>query len=130
MTQTPSATSSSGADVSRTRNPKAEKFESAMVTETVEDCGSNEGKYGSDCNFGEKGFDFESRDRFMLEREMILSLNVFVLQEKERNEVIEIEDFFAYAEQQQQRNFIEKYNFDTVSDNPLPGRYEWVKVEP
>lgn len=23
-----------------------------------------------------------------------------------------------------------RYNFDIVSDNPLPGRYEWVKVVP
>lgn len=71
----------------------------------------------------------------------------------------EIEDFFANAEEQQQRFFIQKYkshflvclillsfrvwsdfggvmvllcryNFDIVSDNPLPGRYEWVKVMP
>ncbi|KAG7583290.1 Cyclin-dependent kinase inhibitor [Arabidopsis suecica] len=42
----------------------------------------------------------------------------------------EIDDFFANAEQQQQRFFIQKYNFDIVSDNPLPGRYEWVKVVP
>nr|GMD22163.1 cyclin-dependent kinase inhibitor 3-like [Ipomoea batatas] len=40
----------------------------------------------------------------------------------------EIDEFFAYAEQQQQRRFIEKYNFDIVNDLPLPGRYEWVRV--
>ncbi|KAK9282434.1 hypothetical protein L1049_005351 [Liquidambar formosana] len=42
----------------------------------------------------------------------------------------EMEEFFACAEQQQQRLFTEKYNFDIVSDLPLPGRYEWVKVNP
>ncbi|KAK7255946.1 hypothetical protein RIF29_29375 [Crotalaria pallida] len=40
----------------------------------------------------------------------------------------EIEEFFAYAERQQQAMFMEKYNFDIVNDVPLPGRYEWVPV--
>ncbi|CAH2044717.1 unnamed protein product, partial [Thlaspi arvense] len=42
----------------------------------------------------------------------------------------ELEEFFAYAEQQQQRLFMEKYNFDIVNDMPLAGRYEWVQVIP
>ncbi|KAH0856123.1 hypothetical protein HID58_084384 [Brassica napus] len=42
----------------------------------------------------------------------------------------ELEEFFAYAEQQQQRLFVEKYNFDIVNDVPLTGRYEWVQVSP
>ncbi|XP_062078700.1 cyclin-dependent kinase inhibitor 3-like [Humulus lupulus] len=42
----------------------------------------------------------------------------------------EIEEFFAFAEQQQQRIFIEKYNFDIKNDKPLPGRYEWVRIFP
>ncbi|KAL3716214.1 hypothetical protein ACJRO7_007904 [Eucalyptus globulus] len=42
----------------------------------------------------------------------------------------EMEEFFAYAEQRQQRSFIEKYNFDIVKDRPLPGRFEWVQVIP
>ncbi|KAK8521743.1 hypothetical protein V6N12_066329 [Hibiscus sabdariffa] len=42
----------------------------------------------------------------------------------------EMEEFFACAEQQQQWQFIEKYNFDIVNDLPLPGRYEWVKIMP
>ncbi|KAK6141673.1 hypothetical protein DH2020_024582 [Rehmannia glutinosa] len=42
----------------------------------------------------------------------------------------EMEEFFAQAEQPQQRRFIEKYNYDIVNDVPLPGRYEWVKVMP
>ncbi|OVA01603.1 Cyclin-dependent kinase inhibitor [Macleaya cordata] len=41
----------------------------------------------------------------------------------------EMEEFFAVAEQHQQRLFIEKYNFDPVNDLPLPGRYEWVRVD-
>ncbi|XP_038703283.1 cyclin-dependent kinase inhibitor 3-like isoform X2 [Tripterygium wilfordii] len=40
----------------------------------------------------------------------------------------EVEEFFAYAEQQQKREFVEKYNFDIVNDLPLPGRYEWVQI--
>ncbi|PIM98587.1 hypothetical protein CDL12_28930 [Handroanthus impetiginosus] len=42
----------------------------------------------------------------------------------------EMEEFFAHAEQPQQRHFIEKYNFDIVNDVPLPGHYEWVRVMP
>ncbi|KAG5394640.1 hypothetical protein IGI04_024603 [Brassica rapa subsp. trilocularis] len=42
----------------------------------------------------------------------------------------ELEEFFAYAEQQQQRLFMDKYNFDIVNDVPLTGRYEWVQVSP
>ncbi|EOA13970.1 hypothetical protein CARUB_v10027095mg [Capsella rubella] len=42
----------------------------------------------------------------------------------------ELEEFFAFAEQQQQRLFVEKYNFDIVNDIPLSGRYEWVQVIP
>ncbi|GKV28713.1 hypothetical protein SLE2022_153390 [Rubroshorea leprosula] len=42
----------------------------------------------------------------------------------------EMDEFFAGAEEQQQRQFVEKYNFDPVNDKPLPGRYEWEKVDP
>ncbi|XP_058101500.1 cyclin-dependent kinase inhibitor 5-like [Magnolia sinica] len=41
----------------------------------------------------------------------------------------EMEEFFAGAEQQQQRIFTEKYNYDPVNDLPLPGRYEWVTLD-
>ncbi|KAB1200369.1 Cyclin-dependent kinase inhibitor 3 [Morella rubra] len=42
----------------------------------------------------------------------------------------EMEEFFVCAERQQQRIFIEKYNFDVVNDLPLQGRYEWVRIGP
>ncbi|GAB2282018.1 hypothetical protein Dimus_016578 [Dionaea muscipula] len=42
----------------------------------------------------------------------------------------EMEEFFADAELQQQKLFMEKYNFDIVNDSPLPGHYEWVRVDP
>ncbi|XP_072968840.1 cyclin-dependent kinase inhibitor 5-like [Typha angustifolia] len=41
----------------------------------------------------------------------------------------DIEDLFAKPEKQQQNDFKEKYNFDPVNEQPLPGRYEWVKLE-
>ncbi|XP_060180383.1 cyclin-dependent kinase inhibitor 4-like [Lycium barbarum] len=41
----------------------------------------------------------------------------------------EMDEFFTRAEEQQRRKFIEKYNFDPVKEEPLPGRYEWVKVD-
>lgn len=42
----------------------------------------------------------------------------------------EMDEFFSGAEDQQQKQFIDKYNFDPMNDKPLPGRYEWVKVDP
>ncbi|XP_054804827.1 cyclin-dependent kinase inhibitor 4-like [Prosopis cineraria] len=42
----------------------------------------------------------------------------------------EMDEFFADAEEAQQRRFVEKYNFDPVNDKPLPGRYEWEKLKP
>ncbi|CAN0897902.1 Cyclin-dependent kinase inhibitor 3 [Linum grandiflorum] len=44
--------------------------------------------------------------------------------------VQEMDDFFARAEERQQRLFIEKYNYDVVNDMPLPGRYEWIEITP
>ncbi|KAL1294844.1 cyclin-dependent kinase inhibitor 5 isoform X1 [Arachis ipaensis] len=41
----------------------------------------------------------------------------------------EMDEFFAEIEQAQQRQFMEKYNFDPVNEKPLPGRYEWEKLE-
>ncbi|CAI9774424.1 unnamed protein product [Fraxinus pennsylvanica] len=42
----------------------------------------------------------------------------------------EIDEFFDCIEQLQHRSSIEKYNFDFVKELPLPGRYEWVKLNP
>lgn len=41
-----------------------------------------------------------------------------------------MDEFFAGAEEEQQKIFIEKYNFDPVTDKPLPGRFEWRKLDP
>ncbi|KAB2014352.1 hypothetical protein ES319_D09G218700v1 [Gossypium barbadense] len=42
----------------------------------------------------------------------------------------EMDEFFSLTEEDQQRQFIEKYNFDPVKDKPLPGRYQWEKMDP
>ncbi|XP_047312375.1 cyclin-dependent kinase inhibitor 4-like isoform X2 [Impatiens glandulifera] len=42
----------------------------------------------------------------------------------------EMDRFFLGHEQQQQTQFMEKYNFDPVNDKPLPGRFEWKKLDP
>ncbi|TVU48463.1 hypothetical protein EJB05_08101 [Eragrostis curvula] len=42
---------------------------------------------------------------------------------------VEMEEFFAAAEQQGQHAFRERYNFCPVNDCPLPGRYEWVSLD-
>ncbi|KAE9619213.1 hypothetical protein Lal_00046908 [Lupinus albus] len=41
----------------------------------------------------------------------------------------EMDEFFAEMEETQQRQFIEKYNFNPVDDKPLPGRYEWEELK-
>ncbi|KAJ0261989.1 Cyclin-dependent kinase inhibitor 4 [Hirschfeldia incana] len=41
----------------------------------------------------------------------------------------EMDQFFSGAEEEQQKQFIEKYNFDPVNEQPLPGRFEWKKVD-
>ncbi|KAL4591103.1 hypothetical protein LXL04_004052 [Taraxacum kok-saghyz] len=41
----------------------------------------------------------------------------------------EMDEFFTGPEKNQQRLFMEKYNFDPVNEKPLNGRYEWVKVD-
>ncbi|KAE8732127.1 putative Proteolysis 1 [Hibiscus syriacus] len=40
----------------------------------------------------------------------------------------EMDEFFSIVEEEQQRQIIEKYNFDPVNDKPLPERYEWEKL--
>ncbi|CAH2052628.1 unnamed protein product [Thlaspi arvense] len=106
----------------RAKSEKSDSETTGLAKETEEDCGDNENQSGFDCNFVEKGLDFESGDRDSTPCDLRRDSNV--------PSSLEIEDFFAYAEQQQQRFFIEKYNFDIVSENPMPGRYEWVKVMP
>ncbi|XP_071723154.1 uncharacterized protein [Rutidosis leptorrhynchoides] len=43
---------------------------------------------------------------------------------------LEIEEFFAEAEKNIQKGFAEKYNFDIAKDEPLQGRYQWVRMRP
>jgi len=42
----------------------------------------------------------------------------------------EIEDLFSELESQddKKKQFIEKYNFDIVNDEPLEGRYKWDRL--
>ncbi|KAL3506382.1 hypothetical protein ACH5RR_031764 [Cinchona calisaya] len=37
---------------------------------------------------------------------------------------------FADDEERDRKEFIEKYNFDPLKDEPLPGRFEWEKLKP
>ncbi|KAG2327763.1 hypothetical protein Bca4012_036781 [Brassica carinata] len=41
----------------------------------------------------------------------------------------DMDRFFSGAEEEQQKKFIDKYNFDPVNEQPLPGRFEWEKVD-
>lgn len=39
----------------------------------------------------------------------------------------ELDEFFAAAEKDLHKHFAEKYNFDFAKEEPLKGRYEWVR---
>ncbi|KAJ4865845.1 Cyclin-dependent kinase inhibitor 5 [Raphanus sativus] len=110
----------------QTTNPRANSVSSEEPTTNLEeDCGSNLVKSESGCSLGEKGSELESGDRETTPCSLRRGSEEATQSVTSSNE---IEDFFAFAEQQQQRCFAEKYNFDIVSENPLPGRYEWIKV--
>ncbi|KFK35709.1 hypothetical protein AALP_AA4G026700 [Arabis alpina] len=59
----------------------------------------------------------------------------YIAMEKQSSQVkeAEIEDFFQTAEKDVRNQMLEcsrKYNFDFEKDEPLGGRYEWVKLNP
>ncbi|KAL5562096.1 hypothetical protein UlMin_031843 [Ulmus minor] len=108
---------------------------------------------GLEASFGENNLEFEGRDRSTREstpcslirqsdalvtpgsttrRTYSSSANRTLRNDMQRNipTAQEMEEFFAFAEKQQQRIFIEKYNFDIVNDLPLPGKFDWVQVTP
>ncbi|KAJ8558242.1 hypothetical protein K7X08_005008 [Anisodus acutangulus] len=157
-TTPPPSSSSSSSDTSylqlrsrrleKPKNPKTErcsvKSGSIRVTEDVND-------FGHEISFGENSLDFELRDRSTREstpcslvREADALVNpgsatrrteLNATAQRTRNSILrnipsahEIEEFFTFAEQQQQRLFMEKYNFDVANDLPLSGRYEWIRV--
>ncbi|CAN6554215.1 unnamed protein product [Malus baccata var. baccata] len=120
--------------------------------EGEEGCFGNFGsgaEYGNDlgveASFGENNLDFEARDRstrettpcsFIRESDTIgtpgsttrrtssISTHRRVRNNVQRNipTTLEMEEFFARHEEEQQKIFIEKYNFDIINDLPLPGR--------
>ncbi|CAI8602991.1 unnamed protein product [Vicia faba] len=106
-----------------------------------------------DPDFGENVLDFEGRERSTRETTPVnLIRNPDVLRtpssttkrtfstdthrrtERATRTVIpstrEMDEFFAKNEAAQQKKFMEKYNFDPVTEMPLPGRYEWEKLTP
>ncbi|CAK9193107.1 unnamed protein product [Sphagnum jensenii] len=42
----------------------------------------------------------------------------------------ELEDFFSDFEERERKRFTDRYNFDPLMDAPLPGRFEWVNLQP
>ncbi|GKU94727.1 hypothetical protein SLEP1_g8174 [Rubroshorea leprosula] len=42
----------------------------------------------------------------------------------------ELQEFFTAAEKDLQKQFVDKYNYDIVKDEPLDGRFEWVRLKP
>ncbi|KAA8527936.1 hypothetical protein F0562_035195 [Nyssa sinensis] len=114
---------------------------------------NNSADVGIEASFGENVLEFEGRERSTREttpcslirdpdaistpgsttRPTCLTETNRRLQNSMRRHIPtahEMDEFFAGAEEQQQKQFIEKYNFDPVNDEPLPGRYTWVKLDP
>ncbi|XP_016463833.2 cyclin-dependent kinase inhibitor 3-like isoform X1 [Nicotiana tabacum] len=106
----------------------------------------------NEISFGENTLDFEPRDRstrestpcsLVREADAMVNpgsatrrTNLNTTAHRTRGSILrnipspqEMEEFFTFAEQQQQRLFMEKYNFDVVNDLPLTGRYEWIRVD-
>lgn len=134
------------------------KSASIVRPKVVEDCFKNrvpdETEHGFDlgieASFGENNSDFQARQRSTRENtpcSFIREADVATPGSSTRQGTLdtsswrnqnpilrnipsayEMEEFFTHAEQQQQRQFIDKYNFDIVADMPLPGRYDWVSV--
>ncbi|KAJ0010318.1 hypothetical protein Pint_34433 [Pistacia integerrima] len=44
--------------------------------------------------------------------------------------LVEIDEFFAATEKNEQKRFAEKYNYDIEKDVPLEGRYQWIQLKP
>ncbi|KAA8550636.1 hypothetical protein F0562_002320 [Nyssa sinensis] len=107
---------------------------------------------GIEASFGENNLDFEGRERSTREStpcslirdsdtigtpgstmrlisSTAVSRRIQNVMQRNFPTAHEMEEFFTCAEQHEQRLFIEKYNFDVVNDLPLPGRYEWVRVD-
>lgn len=42
---------------------------------------------------------------------------------------VELEEFFSAAETKLHKQFMDKYNYDIRKDEPLEGRYEWVRIK-
>ncbi|KAL8247023.1 hypothetical protein R6Q59_008239 [Mikania micrantha] len=42
----------------------------------------------------------------------------------------ELEEFFAAAQENINKRFKNKYNYDILNDIPLEGRFEWIQVKP
>ncbi|RAL49389.1 hypothetical protein DM860_012822 [Cuscuta australis] len=42
----------------------------------------------------------------------------------------EVHEFFSAAEKCVQKRFAEQYNYDIVKDEPLEGRYMWLRFNP
>ncbi|PIA36003.1 hypothetical protein AQUCO_03400120v1 [Aquilegia coerulea] len=127
--------------------------ERGIMVENEESLPDNFNDVGVEASFGENVLDFEGRERSTRETTPCSLIggsdtvgtpgsttrptNSYATNRRIQNAVRrnipttqEMEEFFAGAEQQQQRIFAEKYNFDPVNDSPLPGRYEWERVDP
>lgn len=85
------------------------------------------------CFFGEENIDFNGRERSTRESTRSVNLEASRISQNSSTRSTpfaqEIEEFFARHDQEQQRRFADKYNFDIVNEKPLGGRYEWVQVQ-
>ncbi|GMH08023.1 hypothetical protein Nepgr_009863 [Nepenthes gracilis] len=117
---------------------------------TEEDNNGDNSDVGVEASFGENVLDTEGRERSTREstpcspmrnpvqtpgsttRATTTAETAWRLQNSMQRHIPsahEMDGFFAGTEEEQQRQFIDKYNFDPVNEKPLPGRYEWERLE-
>ncbi|CBI17323.3 unnamed protein product, partial [Vitis vinifera] len=130
-------------------SPAVDLLKLGKEEQILEDNNAND--LGIEASFGENVLDFEARDRSTRETtpcslirdpetirtpgsttKPASSSGINRRMDNSRQGHVpttqEMDQFFQSAEEEQQRVFTDKYNFDPVNDKPLSGRFEWVKL--
>lgn len=131
------------------QSPAVDLLKLGKEEQILED--NNASDLGIEASFGENVLDFEARDRSTRETtpcslirdpetirtpgsttKPASSSGINRRMDNSRRGHVpttqEMDQFFRSAEEEQQRVFTDKYNFDPVNDKPLSGRFEWVKL--
>lgn len=97
---------------------EAEDFETGTTSTHFRRCCESKETTMCDCNY-----ESEDLDSSKLHRRRVSTAAKMPTE-------AELDEFFAAAEKDLQKQFIDKYNYDIVKDEPLKGRYEWIPLKP